>query len=59
MFIRMYILLQYLISFMLDHYAKASPACKRAVLETVKALEKEGHECIEFDVPGGESSLRF
>lgn len=36
-----------------DHYVKASPACKRAVLETVEALRKEGHECIEFKVPDG------
>jgi hypothetical protein len=41
----------------LDGYAKASPACKRAVLETVEALRREGHECIEFDVPDGKSSL--
>ncbi|KAF5383525.1 hypothetical protein D9615_003592 [Tricholomella constricta] len=40
-----------------DNYVKASPACKRAVLETVEALQKQGHECIEFNVPGGESSL--
>ena len=26
-------------------------ACKRAVLETVEALRKEGHECVEVDVP--------
>jgi len=41
-----------------DGYAKASPACARAVLETVEALRKEGHECVEFDVPGGELSAR-
>lgn len=34
-----------------DDYVKASPANMRAVLETVAALEKEGHECIEFQVP--------
>jgi amidase len=34
-----------------DCYIKASPACKRAVLETVEALRKQGHECIEFDLP--------
>jgi len=27
---------------------ETSPACQRAVLETVAALEKQGHECIEF-----------
>ncbi|KAL5536849.1 hypothetical protein ACEPAF_672 [Sanghuangporus sanghuang] len=31
-----------------DLFIKASPACKRAVLETVEALRKAGHECIEF-----------
>jgi Asp-tRNA(Asn)/Glu-tRNA(Gln) amidotransferase A subunit family amidase len=34
-----------------DSYVKASPACVRAVLETVEALRKEGHECIEFELP--------
>ncbi|TFK71658.1 amidase signature enzyme [Pluteus cervinus] len=34
-----------------DGYVKASPACKRAVLETVAALRKQGHECIEVEVP--------
>jgi Asp-tRNA(Asn)/Glu-tRNA(Gln) amidotransferase A subunit family amidase len=36
-----------------DHYIKASPACARAVLETVDALRKAGHDCVEFDFPGG------
>lgn len=27
---------------------ETSPACQRAVLETIAALEKQGHECIEF-----------
>ncbi|KAG6894190.1 hypothetical protein C0992_007163 [Termitomyces sp. T32_za158] len=40
-----------------DNFVKASPACQRAVLETVEALRKKGHECIEFNVPGGESYL--
>jgi amidase len=44
--------------FSIDGYVKASPACARAVLETVEALRKKGHECVEFDVPGGESSFR-
>ncbi|KAG6854260.1 hypothetical protein C0991_008953 [Blastosporella zonata] len=35
-----------------DEYAKAAPACQRAVLETVEALRKKGHDCIEFNVPG-------
>ncbi len=32
-----------------DGVAKGSPACRRAVLETVEALCKAGHECIEID----------
>lgn len=36
-----------------DHYIKSSPACSRAVLETVDALRKAGHDCVEFDFPGG------
>ncbi|OAX39499.1 amidase signature enzyme [Rhizopogon vinicolor AM-OR11-026] len=31
-----------------DGMVETSPACQRAVLETVSALEKQGHECIEF-----------
>jgi hypothetical protein len=36
-----------------DNYIKASPSCQRAVLETVEALRRAGHECIEFEVPAG------
>ncbi|RDB20927.1 putative amidase PB8B6.03 [Hypsizygus marmoreus] len=42
-----------------DNYAKASPANKRAVLETVAALKKQGHECIEFDVPGAAQAFNI
>lgn len=34
-----------------DDFIKASPACKRAVLESVEALRAAGHECIEISVP--------
>ncbi|KAG2132990.1 amidase signature domain-containing protein [Suillus clintonianus] len=34
-----------------DGLLESSPACKRAVLETVSALRKQGHECIEFASP--------
>jgi len=34
-----------------DFFVKASPACKRAVLETVNALRKQGHECVEVEIP--------
>ncbi|KAJ7105750.1 amidase [Mycena crocata] len=34
-----------------DFYIKASPANKRAILETVTALRGQGHECIEIEVP--------
>lgn len=37
--------------YLMDGLVKASPACKRAVLETVETLRREGHECVEFDVP--------
>ncbi len=36
-----------------DGFIKASPATKRAVLETVEELRKQGHECIEFTPPSG------
>ncbi|KAG5634768.1 hypothetical protein H0H81_000838 [Sphagnurus paluster] len=42
-----------------DNYVKASPACKRAVLETVEALRKQGHECIEFNVPGAADAFNI
>ncbi|KDQ61771.1 hypothetical protein JAAARDRAFT_31250 [Jaapia argillacea MUCL 33604] len=34
-----------------DGFVKASPANKRAVLETVAALRAKGHECVEIEVP--------
>ncbi|KAG2145328.1 amidase signature domain-containing protein [Suillus bovinus] len=34
-----------------DGMIESSPVCKRAVLETVSALRKQGHECIEFTSP--------
>ncbi|KII87208.1 hypothetical protein PLICRDRAFT_113002 [Plicaturopsis crispa FD-325 SS-3] len=40
-----------------DGYIKASPACKRAVLETVEALRSQGHECIEFEPPRVEQAF--
>ncbi|EAU90346.2 general amidase [Coprinopsis cinerea okayama7 len=39
-----------------DNYIKASPACKRAVLETVQALRRQGHECVEITLPDGLAS---
>ncbi|KAI5834825.1 amidase signature enzyme [Schizophyllum commune Tattone D] len=39
-----------------DNIIKASPACARAVLETVEGLRKAGHECVEivpYDAPRG------
>jgi hypothetical protein len=30
---------------------KGSPACQRAVLETVEALRKAGHVCVEITPP--------
>ena len=43
--------------YLMDGLVKASPACKRAVLETVEALRGEGHECVEFDVPSREAYI--
>ncbi|KAF9041041.1 amidase signature enzyme [Hymenopellis radicata] len=40
-----------------DEFIKASPANKRAVLETVDALRKKGHECVEFTPPGAHEAL--
>ncbi|KAK0239322.1 amidase signature domain-containing protein [Armillaria nabsnona] len=40
-----------------DGFFKASPANKRAVLETVAALRKQGHECIEFEPPNVHEAL--
>ncbi|ORY92559.1 amidase signature enzyme [Leucosporidium creatinivorum] len=34
--------------YLTDGFCRASPACERAVLETVEALRKKGHECVEF-----------
>lgn len=39
-----------------DRIIKASPACARTVLETVEALRKAGHECVEvepYEAPRG------
>ncbi|BGP47804.1 hypothetical protein JCM10450v2_003669 [Rhodotorula kratochvilovae] len=40
-----------------DGFCRTSPACERAVLETVEALRREGHECIEFEPPSDETLL--
>jgi len=34
-----------------DGMARTTPACCRAVSETVEALRKHGHECVEFELP--------
>ena len=39
------------LTLVIDDFVKASPVCRRAVLETVDALRRQGHECIEFKVP--------
>ncbi|KAM0752009.1 amidase signature enzyme [Meredithblackwellia eburnea MCA 4105] len=34
-----------------DGFCRTSPACQRAVLETVEALRKRGHDVVEFTPP--------
>ncbi|KAJ3757694.1 amidase signature domain-containing protein [Lentinula raphanica] len=34
-----------------DGFAKASPACTRAVMEVVEVLKGQGHECVEIELP--------
>lgn len=34
-----------------DGFVPASPACARAVMETVEALRKDGHTVVEFKPP--------
>ncbi|KAG2356539.1 amidase signature domain-containing protein [Suillus spraguei] len=43
--------------FLIDGMMESSPACKRAVLETVSALRKQGHQCIEFTSPLNASAM--
>ncbi|KAH9057420.1 amidase [Lactarius vividus] len=40
-----------------DGVVKGSPACQRAVLETVQALRAVGHECVEIDSPDSNQAL--
>ena len=37
-----------------DGMARITPACSRAVSETVEALREQGHECVEFKLPSRE-----
>src|SRR5258706_15354457 len=37
----------------IDNWIKTSPANRRAVMMTVEALRKEGHEVSEFNLPNG------
>ncbi|GAA5885605.1 hypothetical protein JCM6882_007491 [Rhodosporidiobolus microsporus] len=45
--------------FVNDGFCRASPACQRAVLETVEALRKEGHDCIEFEPPNPLEAMEY
>ena len=40
-----------------DGMARTTPACSRAVSETVEALRKQGHECVEFELPSRTSPM--
>ncbi|GAA5982115.1 hypothetical protein JCM10908_004747 [Rhodotorula pacifica] len=42
-----------------DGFVAASPACERAVLETVEALRKAGHECIDFTPPSTAEAMMY
>ncbi|KAF8260713.1 amidase signature domain-containing protein [Lactarius quietus] len=42
-----------------DTSVKGSPACHRAVLESVQALRAAGHECVEIDCPDSIQALLF
>jgi len=39
-----------------DGMARITPACHRAVSETVEALRKQGYECVEFELPAPEKA---
>jgi hypothetical protein len=41
-----------------DGMARITPACSRAISETVEALRKQGHECVEFELPSRELRTR-
>lgn len=45
--------------FVHDGFVAASPACERAVLETVDALRKAGHECAEFEPPSTAEAMEY
>ncbi|KAI0629270.1 amidase signature enzyme [Trametes polyzona] len=42
-----------------DNFIKPSPASQRAVRETVEALRKAGHECIEFELPQARKAMEI
>ncbi|KAI0065501.1 amidase [Artomyces pyxidatus] len=42
-----------------DNLVKSSPVCQRALLETVEALRREGHECVEFELPYATRALEL
>lgn len=45
--------------FLADALVRSSPAVQRAVQETVNAVRRQGHECVEFVVPDFIESLRI
>ena len=42
-----------------DGIARITPACYRAVSETIEALRKQGHECIEFELSSHVSHTHY
>lgn len=45
--------------YLTDGVCRSSPACERAVLETVNALRKSGHEVVEFAPPSPAKALEL
>ncbi|GAA5904507.1 uncharacterized protein JCM6883_006515 [Sporobolomyces salmoneus] len=45
--------------YLTDGFCHASPACSRAVLETVEALRKQGHEVVEIPSPNAIEAMEI
>ncbi|GAA99315.1 hypothetical protein E5Q_06010 [Mixia osmundae IAM 14324] len=45
--------------YLTDNLCTTSPACQRAVLEAVRAMEKRGHECVLVDAPDAVQNIKL